>query len=80
MVAFPAAVTDERQARAEQIASHLGIPPAEVLASPHVMLGSVDQICEQLEAHRQRWSVSYWVVPARSAEALSPVVARLTGR
>ena len=80
MVAFPAAVTDEPRLRAEQIASHLGIPPDEVLSSPHVVLGSVDEICEQLEAHRERWSVSYWVVPARSAQALSPVVARLTGR
>ena len=79
MVAFPVAVTNEREQRAERVAPHIRLPPDQVLASPHVILGTVEQICEQLEAHRQRWGVSYWVVPARSAGALSPVVARLTG-
>lgn len=79
-VAFPALVTGRRGKRIEQIAARRGISRDELLASPHVILGTVDQICERLEAHRQRWGVSYWVVPAASAEALGPVVARLTGR
>jgi len=80
VVAFPASVTGERTQVAERIAKHRGIESDQVLASPHVMLGTAEQICEDLEAKRQRWGVSYWVVPALSVEALSPVVARLTGR
>lgn len=80
VVAFPASVTGEREQLAERIAKNRGIEPDQVLASPHVVFGTVDQICADFETRRQRWGVSYLVVPASSAEELAPVVARLTGR
>jgi probable F420-dependent oxidoreductase len=79
MVAYPVAVTRDRHARAEKIADPLGLTPSEVLESPHVWLGTLDQIADALAEGRERWGVSYWVVPAAAMEALAPVVNRLTG-
>jgi hypothetical protein len=58
----------------------MGTPPDQVLASPHVLLGSVDEICEALEERRDRWGVSYWAVSAWTVDEIAPVVERLTGR
>jgi probable F420-dependent oxidoreductase len=80
MVAFPAVVTSHREQRAAQMADPLRLDPAQVLASPHVWIGTVDQICESLLDRRERWGVSYWVVPASAIDALGPVVERLEGQ
>jgi probable F420-dependent oxidoreductase len=77
MVAFPAVVTDDRETLATSFADGLGLEPSEVLVSPHVWIGTVDQICESLSERRERWGVSYWVVPATAVDAVAPVVARL---
>jgi hypothetical protein len=44
-----------------------------------VLLGTVDQLCETIEARRDRYGFSYWIVPDDAMEALAPVVARLAG-
>jgi probable F420-dependent oxidoreductase len=80
MVAYPANVTDDRHGRAEALADPLGLTPSEVLASPHVWLGSLEQIADSLEERRERWRVSYWSVPLASMESIVPVVDRLTGK
>jgi probable F420-dependent oxidoreductase len=80
MVAFPAIVTNDRLAKARQVAPALGYEPDEVLRSPHAWIGTVEQICESLEQWRERWGVSYWAVPARALPAVTPVIDRLAGR
>jgi hypothetical protein len=52
----------------------------DILGSPFVLLGSVDEIVADLEARRARWGLSYYVVQEPYADALNPVVARLAGR
>jgi len=54
----------------------------EVVAfdSPHVAVGSVQQIVEQLEAARERWGFAYIEVSSSDAEAIAPVLERLRGR
>jgi probable F420-dependent oxidoreductase len=79
MVAFPVVVTRNREARAEAIAGRLGLTPSEALASPHVWIGTLEQIADSLVERRERWGVSYWSVPARSMEAVAPLVDRLSG-
>jgi probable F420-dependent oxidoreductase len=79
MVAFPVIVTDEREQRAAKVADAIALDPADVLAAPHVWIGTVEQICESLEQRRQRWGTSYWVVPASATDAVAPIVARLAG-
>ncbi len=52
----------------------------EFLGSPYVMIGTVDQIVDSLQARRDRWGISYYVIQEPYLEALAPVVARLAGR
>jgi probable F420-dependent oxidoreductase len=80
MVVFPAIVTRSRRQRASEWSEFLGYEPAQVLASPHVWIGPVGQICDALVACRERWAVTYWVVPAASVDAVAPIVGRLAGR
>jgi alkanesulfonate monooxygenase SsuD/methylene tetrahydromethanopterin reductase-like flavin-dependent oxidoreductase (luciferase family) len=51
----------------------------EILDSPFVLLGSVDEIAAQLVARRARWGVSYYVVFEDVADTFAPVVERLAG-
>lgn len=80
MVAYPALITDDPERSAAKLAAPMKLDPSEVLASPHVLLGSVERICDTLEARRERWGVSYWVVAAMNLDALAPVVAHMAGR
>ena len=52
----------------------------DVLDSPHVAIGSVDQIVEQLEMARERWGFNYLEVSSTDAEAVAPLMERLNGR
>jgi probable F420-dependent oxidoreductase len=79
VVAFPFAVGGDVEQQASGIGASLGLEPADVLDSPHVVLGSVDAICDALEERRARWGVSYWVVPEAALDAAAPVVERLAG-
>ena len=79
MVAFPVVLTRDREGRAEALAEPLGLTPSEVLASPHVWIGTLEQIADSLVERRERWGVSYWSVPTRFTEAVAPLVDRLVG-
>ena len=58
----------------------MGAPDADVaLQTPALLVGTVDQMIEELQARRQRWLMSYVVVPEEYADALAPVVSRLAG-
>jgi len=76
---FVVAITDDRQATAEALASGLGITPDQGLSSPLALVGSVDEVAESLQARRERWGLSYVVVGADEYEAFAPVVAKLAG-
>lgn len=71
--------TDDRLAFAESVAPMFGITPEEALEVPIALTGSVEEMCEQLEARRERWGISYVVCQVGSADTLAPVVARLAG-
>ena len=46
---------------------------------PSVLIGSIDQIVEDLSARRTQYGFSYYVVADDTMEAFAPVVAKLTG-
>jgi probable F420-dependent oxidoreductase len=73
-------VTDDRAGVLAEIAQRLKISAAEALASPAVLVGSVDAVCDQLQAWRERAHPSYFVVQERLIDAVAPIVARLAGR
>jgi probable F420-dependent oxidoreductase len=70
--------TDDREAAAHQLAGELHLTPAEVLASPHVLLGSVDEMAETLRQRHSRYGMSYITVTEDGLEPFAPVMERLS--
>jgi probable F420-dependent oxidoreductase len=76
---FAAIVTDDRAGMAERIAPRFGVAPAELPDTPHVVLGNVDEIAEDLQRRREKFGFSYVVFSGDGFEALAPVVKKLAG-
>jgi probable F420-dependent oxidoreductase len=74
-------VVDDRRRAAEELARRWSqLSPDEILDSPYVLVGTIDQMIEDLRARRERWGMSYFTIFEPYASALAPVVARLAGR
>jgi probable F420-dependent oxidoreductase len=82
-------VTSDRRAGAESILSAWSSMPQrmahadslsveDLLDSPHVAIGTPDQIAEQYLRYRERWGITYFQIGSPDAEAMAPVIARLT--
>ena len=71
--------SDDRAGTAEMMSGLFGISPEEMLDVPHALMGTVDQMCADLEVRRDRWGFSYIVAQHDALDALAPVVARLAG-
>jgi probable F420-dependent oxidoreductase len=72
--------TDDRDAIGQGMAAAFGVPVEDALAAPVTLVGTQDQMIESLEARRERWQISYVVIPSESLELFAPVVARLGGK
>lgn len=72
-------ITDDRRAAAERLAAELPLTAEEVLESPLVLLGTVDEIAETLRERRERYGFSYVVIVEPVMEVFAPVVAQLAG-
>lgn len=72
-------VTDDQKGAVAQAAERLRIEPAEVLASPANLIGSVDAIVHQLQTWRETCALNYVVVPGAKMLDMAPIVARLAG-
>ena len=53
---------------------------ADILENPYLLVGTVDQIVEDLCARRARWGISYYVVHEPYMDVFAPVVLRLAGK
>lgn len=69
--------TADREATAHQIAQEMGLSPDEVLESPHLLLGTVDEMAETLRDRRSRYGISYITVTEDGLEPFAPVMERL---
>ena len=76
---FFAQVTEDREAVAVTFATGFGAEARDVLDMPHFLIGTVDELVDDLRARRERYGFSFVVVPGESAEAFAPVVERLSG-
>ena len=56
------------------------LPIDEARRVPSAWTGSIDAVCDRLESHRERWGISYWIVPLDAVEILAPIIDRLSGR
>lgn len=83
-------VADNRHQAAEQMAAELAtfpvtwvsnavLSPEQILASPHFLVGTVDQMVADLQLRRERYGISYVTVFGDDIDTFSPVVARLAG-
>ena len=78
IVAFATRIVASRRAAA-RTATMLGLPGEDALELPIVLIGSPDELSEQLLKRRERWGFSNVVVPAEAMESFAPVVAQLAG-
>lgn len=76
---FACVISDDRAGTAEMMAPLFGVSPEEALQSPHSWMGPVEAICDDLQARRERWDMSYVVVQADAMDAAAPIVAKLAG-
>jgi RNA processing factor Prp31 len=56
------------------------ISAEQVLDMPSIVIGSVEQMVEQLYQRRERYGFSYYVVTDQHMQTLAPVVAQLAGK
>jgi probable F420-dependent oxidoreductase len=76
-----AIVTDAPRQAAEELADRwTPLTPDEILQSPYALIGTVRELVETLQARRERWGISYYVVFEPYMDAFAPVVAALAGR
>ena len=57
-------VTDDAEAAAAEQARRNGMTLAELLATPFVLIGTVDEIVTAVAEHERRWGVTRFVVRA----------------
>jgi probable F420-dependent oxidoreductase len=71
-------VTDDRQQAAADYAAGLSSISAEdLLQSPYVLIGTVDELVEQIFEQCARWGITYYIAFEAAIQALAPIVARL---
>ena len=76
-----AIVTNDRRAAAEELRSRApDLTTDEILQCPYVLIGTIEQIVEDLQARRERWGISNYTVQGPYLDALAPVVAHLAGK
>ena len=74
-----ALVTDDRAGMVAELAPAFGLSAEDADATPHALIGSADEICDQLVERRERWGISYIGLSGDQLDPFAPVVARLAG-
>ena len=74
-----ALITDSREQVAAEMAPLLGISPEDALASPHALVGTVQQCIDEVQRWRERWGVSFVSINGADMEHFAPIVEALAG-
>jgi probable F420-dependent oxidoreductase len=72
-------VTDDAEAAAHRLAERYGTTQADVLASPYVWVGTVEEIAAAMKRHEQRWGITRYVVREPHLDDADRVLAHLRG-
>ncbi|MDR0358419.1 MAG: hypothetical protein LBJ87_03000, partial [bacterium] len=72
----PVVITDDARGWAEEKAKlHTYLTPEDILASPKVLVGTVEQIADRILDYAQRLGLTHYVFTrSRSPEELAPLV------
>lgn len=73
-----AQVTPNRRRAAESVATELGVLPEVALDSPYVLLGTVQEILDQIRQHKERLGIERWTVFSRHSGGQPPCMQTLT--
>lgn len=71
-------ITTDRAGAAERVAR--AIPratPADVLGAPYALIGTAEELIEEIDRHRGRWGFTSFVVRAEAVDLVAPLVRRL---
>ncbi len=71
--------TDDAKSIADAMAPAFDCSAEEVLDSPVGLVGTVDEMIDTIQRRRDRWQMSYHVVPSEVMHEFAPVVAKLAG-
>jgi probable F420-dependent oxidoreductase len=77
---FRVIVTAHGSTVESDMAGQYGMTPDQMRKSPDFLIGSIDEIVEQLIQRRERFGISYVEIDEKDATGFAPVVARLAGR
>lgn len=64
----------DRRAGAEKLAEQWVCEPGQILTSPHFLVGSPEEIAGDLVDRRERWKISYPVIPDSKLKEFAPVM------
>lgn len=68
-------ITNDRRGVIEATAARVGADPEVMLGAPYLLVGTIDEITQQLHEARERWGFSYFVT--RSAEPTARIIEAL---
>jgi alkanesulfonate monooxygenase SsuD/methylene tetrahydromethanopterin reductase-like flavin-dependent oxidoreductase (luciferase family) len=76
-------IAEQRRQAAEQFSRDRGwrgISAEQVLEMPSIFIGSAEHIVEEMQARRERYGFSYFVLLDHAMAKAAPIVARLAGK
>jgi probable F420-dependent oxidoreductase len=77
---FIGIITDNRLEQAGNFAPMFGLTAEEALEVPLAFVGTVDQICEDMLARRERFNISYYTLSEGLLETFGPIIEKMAGR
>lgn len=70
-------ITDDRKGAARAVAAEVELETDAVLNVPYVLIGTTEQIIDQLHAARDRWGITRWVVRATALQDMEKILQSL---
>ena len=74
-----AIITDDAHTIVDAMAPTFGIDPSDALHVPLALIGTLEEMVEELRWRREEYGISYFSIEADCWEALAPVVSQLAG-
>lgn len=79
-VGVPVHITDDAQAEAVRLAEiHTYLTPGQILASPKILIGTVDDIAAQILARRETFGFTYYVLRGAEPAVLGEIIRTVKG-
>jgi probable F420-dependent oxidoreductase len=72
-------ITNNPSPLIDQLAKEMNAPRDAIAEMPATMIGSVGELVDRIQSERDRYDISYRVIPSYAMESFAPVVARLAG-